>query len=103
MKNVSMALGLGYLIIATGCSGFMTSVRGGSIVSPQHLAQYRGIGSISTLWYLGSDTGYHYFAHYVKVSTGYRVRRQDLAIPDEFAYRSRPATFAGAASYWQGL
>jgi hypothetical protein len=58
---------------------------------------------MSTLWYRGSDKKYHYFAHYVKVSTLYKVRREELHVPDEFPYRSRDPVFVGDKPYWRNL
>ena len=58
---------------------------------------------MSTLWYRGSDQTYHYFAHYVKVSTFYRIRRQELHIPDEFPYKSKDPVFVGDAPCWRDL
>jgi hypothetical protein len=91
------------VLFISGCSGFMPSVSKGRVVSPHYLAQFRGGGSISTLWYRGSDREYHYFAHYVKVSTLYRVHRSELHIPDEFPYKSKDPVFVGDAPYWRDL
>ena len=86
---------MAYLV--SGCSGFVSGPSSrGRIVSPQYLDQFRHGGSLSTLWYKGSDEKYHYFAHYVKVSTYYRVRREDLQVTDEFPYNSKKSVFVGA-------
>ncbi len=58
---------------------------------------------MSTLWYLGSDKKYHYFAHYVKVSTRYRVRREELHFPNEFPYKSQKSVFVGTSPVWRDL
>lgn len=70
-----------------GCSGGLPAFTpGGYVVQPTYLAQFTSGGSLSTLWYRGSDARYHYFSHFVKVSTGYRVKRSDLTLSadDEF-------------------
>ena len=71
-----LALGLGGL---AGCSGPQ-----GKVVSPEYLAGYEGGGSLSTLWYQGSDDRYHHFRHLNKQSTPYRIRRSDMPWPGEF-------------------
>jgi hypothetical protein len=90
-------------ISMTACSGFLPNAQRGKVVSPQYLAQYRNGGSLSTIWYLGSDHTYHYFSHYVKVSTTYRVRRSELSIPDEFPRGSKEPVFVSDAPYWRTL
>ncbi len=65
------------------CSGFFLN-RGYHIVTPKYLSQFEGGGSLSTLWYCGSDEGYHYFLHFVKTKTKYRISRRDLNWKDEF-------------------
>lgn len=103
MRPIFLLLILIGLLIA-GCSGLLPSpTPAGRVVSPTYLAQFRGGGSLSTLWYRGSDQKYHYFAHYAKVSTFYRIRRQDLHIPDEFLFKSKNSVFVGNASYWRDL
>ncbi len=96
MKTQSLPFLVLVCLFLSGCSGFLpsTSFRG-RVVTPSYLAQFRGGGSLSTLWYLGSDKKYHYFAHYVKVSTSYRVRREELRIPDEFRYKSKESVYVG--------
>lgn len=84
----------------SGCSGFRPTILKGSVVSAQEVAKFRGNGSLSTLWYQGSDKRYHHFVHYVKVSTLYRVRRQELQIPGEFPYQSRAPVFIGDSPIW---
>jgi hypothetical protein len=103
MKSFALLLLVHAALLFSGCSGFVPSISKGRIVSPHYLAQYRGAGSLSTLWYRGSDENYHYFAHYVKVSTLYRVRRQALRVPDEFPYKSRESVFVGNAPYGRNL
>ena len=70
------ALGLCCL---AACSGSQ-----GRVVSPEYLAGYEGGGSLSTLWYQGSDEHYHHFRHLNKQSTPYRIRRSDMPWPGEF-------------------
>ncbi len=38
---------------------------------------------MSTLWYRGSDKEFHYFAHFVKTTTNYRVPLSSLVIQSE--------------------
>lgn len=80
---------LAFALFVTACSGFLPSRPGGKIVPPETLHQYAGIGSMSTLWYLGSDKKFHHFSHLVKVQTRYRVRRSDLDWTPEFALREQ--------------
>lgn len=61
---------------------------GGRVVSVERLARFEGGGSLSTLWYYGSDKDYHYFTHLWKSSTPYRIRH------DEFSW-SPDRTFRG--------
>ena len=91
------------LLLVSGCSGFLPNLGSGPVVPPSTVAQFHGDGSLSTLWYLGSDRKYHYFAHYVKTSTRYRVRRDELRIPDEFPHKSKDAVFIGNAPFWREL
>ena len=80
----------GALVCLAGCSGLLPSLPGaGPVVTPAYLARYAGGGSLSTLWYEGSDTKYHYFNHYVKVRTRYRIKRSDFIWKTEFPRSSR--------------
>src|SRR4051794_21702777 len=86
-------------LAATGCadvSGFVPSLGSGPLVSPAYLASYRAGGSMSTLWYLGSDKRYHYFSHYVKTESRYRVPRDQLLVPGEFSYGKRKPLYVGS-------
>jgi hypothetical protein len=103
MKHLTRWLSILIAISICGCSGFRPSVSKGRIVSAHEVAQFRGGGSMSTLWYRGSDERYHYFAHYVKVSTFYRVRRSELQMPSEFPYKSRDPVFIGDSPIWKSL
>lgn len=103
MKNFSRLLPVLVPLLICGCSGFRPSVSKGRVVSAHDVAQFRGGGSMSTLWYRGSDEKYHYFAHYVKVSTFYRVPRSELQIPGEFPYKSRDPVFIGDSPIWKSL
>lgn len=38
---------------------------------------------MSTVWYLGSDESFHYFTHFIKASTNYRIRRSDMSLVEE--------------------
>ena len=68
-----------------GCSGLFPSLSlKGKIVTPEYLSTYEGGGSLSTLWYYGSDDKYHYFKHFVKTTTAYRIKRNDLIWKKEF-------------------
>jgi hypothetical protein len=103
MKKFFCLLAVLVALSTSGCSGFMPGASPGRVVSAQHVAQFRGSGSISTLWYLGSDERHHYFAHYVKVSTFYRVKRAELQIPGEFPYKSQDSVFIGNSPIWKSL
>jgi hypothetical protein len=81
-------------IIAVSCSGAIPLPGKGEIVSPSHLARYSNGGSISTVWYCGSDRHYHHFRHLFKTSTRYRVRRTDMAWPKEFPCGKKPDVLA---------
>ena len=78
------------LVLASGCSGLLPNPfeGGGKIVSVEYLSKYEGGGSLSTLWYRGSDNKYHYFTHYVKASTKYKVYGEDLKWDNEFRINS---------------
>lgn len=99
MKRVPFPVAV-LLLLFSGCSGFLPNVGAGPVVSSSEVAQFHGGGSLSTLWYLGSDKKYHYFEHYVKVGTRYRVRRDELQVPDEFPYKTKDAVFIGDAPFW---
>ena len=73
------------------CSGLVPDMpfSSGRVVAPEYLATYEGWGSISTLWYRGSDDKYHYFFHFVKTTTRYRVARDDLIWKSEFPLGSK--------------
>ena len=74
------------VILNSGCSGLLSNPfeGNGKTVSVEYLSQYEGRGSVSTLWYRGSDAKYHYFVHYVKASTRYRIPRAELDWQNEF-------------------
>lgn len=104
MKSRVYLPGILICLLASACSGLIPGFSSeGKIVSPSYLAQYRGGGSMSTLWYRGSDAEYHYFAHYMKVSSLYRVPREELQVPGEFPYKSRKSVSVGDAPYWRNL
>ena len=76
------------LLIATafgGCySGFTVAQIGdGRIIAYEELRKFDQ-GSLSTVWYQGSDEEFHYFIHYIKTSTRYRVRKEEVEIQREF-------------------
>jgi hypothetical protein len=91
------------VLLLCDCSGIVPNFTKGRLVSTHYLAQFRGGGSLSTLWYLGSDEKYHHFAHFVKINTYYKVRRQELRVPQEFSYKSRDPLLVGNAPNWRGL
>jgi hypothetical protein len=82
-----------------GCSefsGFLPSLPGlAPVVSPDYLAGYTHGGSMATLWYLGSDRKYHYFAYYVKTNTRFRVRRIELDWKPEFPLCRQDPIYVG--------
>lgn len=65
-------------------SGFTVGQFGdGHIVEYEELRSLQS-GSLSTVWYRGSDEDFHYFQHYVKTSTKYRVKKEEVEIEEEF-------------------
>ena len=75
-----------------GCSGGIPAlVPRGYIVEASHLSQFTSGGSLSTLWYLGTDSRYHYFSHLWKVTTHYRFKRSNLVLnkEDEFKFKTK--------------
>lgn len=90
MKNVTLFFLLAFLSACTGL--FPTPYPSeGKIVTPEYLSKYEGGGSISTIWYRGSDDKYHYFVHLVKIKTKYRIRKEDLTWEIDFPLKSRPS------------
>ena len=56
MQTLSCLFLVAISLLLSGCSGICPSASfGGHVVSPTHIAQFRGVGSMSTLWYRGSD------------------------------------------------
>jgi hypothetical protein len=102
MKSFVLIISILISGLLAGYSGIAT-IGHNKTVSPSYLAQFRGGGSISTLWYRGSDQKYHYFSHYIKVRTNYRIHREELKIDEEFPYKSKEPLFVGNKSYWTGL
>lgn len=84
------------LIALSGCaSGFgVVQLGKGKEIEPNNLAQLQS-GSLSTVWYDGSDNEFHYFTHFVKTKTKYKVRRDELNWPDEFPSSEGRSVFAG--------
>ncbi len=84
------------LITLSGCaSGFTVIQPGkGKEIELSRLAQLQS-GSLSTVWYDGSDAEFHYFTHFVKTMTKYKVRRNELNWPDEFPSSEGRSVFAG--------
>lgn len=82
------------LVMMGSCSGFSPALQSkGMIVSPTYLSRFSRGGSLSTLWYMGSDNKYHYFCHRVKMITRYRIPRTELEWRDEFPFGSRQWVF----------
>ncbi|WP_200281683.1 hypothetical protein [Haloferula rosea] len=79
----------------SGCSGVIPSIGAGPVVAPMELNPLTGGGSMSTLWYLGSDRRYHHFSHLFKTTTRYRVKREDLDWQPEFPLRSEESVLVG--------
>lgn len=50
----------------------------GRVVTAERLSRFEGGGSLSTLWYYGSDGDYHYFRHLWKSSTPYRIHQDEF-------------------------
>lgn len=94
IKRVSLSLVAATILLSSfvGCSGGIPAlVPRGYIVEPSHLSQFISGGSLSTLWYRGSDSRYHYFSHLWKVTTNYRVKRSALILnkEDEFEFKTK--------------
>ena len=70
-----------FTILAIAIAAASCASPNGRVVTAERLSRYEGGGSLSTLWYYGSDGQYHYFRHLWKSSTPYRVRQ------DEFEWR----------------
>ena len=51
----------------------------GRVVTAESLSRFEGGGSMSTLWYYGSDGEFHYFRHLWKLSTPYRIEQDGFA------------------------
>ena len=95
MRRLLTGFALAAGLCLAGCSGLIPSLPGvRPVVTPAYLAQYSGGGSMSTLWYEGSDARYHYFNHFAKVRTGYRIKRADLVWKAEFPLHSREPVYA---------
>ncbi len=60
----------------------------GRVVTAERLSRFEGGGSLSTLWYYGSDGEYHYFRHLWKSSTPYRVKRGEFEWRPEVEFNS---------------
>jgi hypothetical protein len=96
-RTIGLLVGLIAVASFGGCSGGLPALApGGYVVQPTYLGQFTSGGSMSTLWHRGSDSRYHYFSHFVKVSTNYRVKRFELMLePDkEFPFGSKDPVFA---------
>lgn len=81
--------------LVTGCSGVFPSLGAGPVVAPMELNQFTGGGSMSTLWYLGSDRRHHHFSHLFKTTTRYRVKREELDWQPEFPLHSEESVLVG--------
>ena len=93
----SLIVGVVAAVTLGGCSGLLPAMApAGYVVQPTYLGNFTSGGSMSTLWYRGSDHRYHYFSHLFKVSTNYRVKRPELMIQpsDEFSFGSKEPVFA---------
>ena len=96
-RGICLLVGLSVVVSFAGCSGGLPALApGGYVVQPAYLGLFTSGGSLSTLWYRGSDSRYHYFSHLVKVSTNYRVKRSELMLEpdDEFSLGSKDPVFA---------
>lgn len=80
-------------VVPGGCSGIVSLPGVEATVKPEYLEAYSRGGSMSTLWYHGSDAGYHHFSHSFKATTRYRIRRQDLEWQGEFPTGSRQPVY----------
>ena len=103
MSSFARVLPLVAALLLCGCSGLTPSITKGRVVSPAYVKKFCGGGSLNTLWYRGSDQEYHYFAHFAKASTHYRVPRSELQMPDEFPFKSKDPVFIGLSPIWKDL
>ena len=76
---------LAFSALLSGCySGFtIVQIGGGEVIEYEELRK-KDSGSLSTVWYQGSDESYHHFVHFIKTSTKYRVKREEIEINNEF-------------------
>jgi hypothetical protein len=72
---------LAVVIMAASCAS-----PNGRLVTAERLSRFEGGGSLSTLWYYGSDGEYHYFRHLWKSSTPYRVKQDEFEWRPEFKF-----------------
>lgn len=75
------------------CSGVIAVPGYVQTVRPEYLRQYARGGSLSTLWYEGSDARFHYFSHSFKARSRYRIRRDALHWHHEFPRGSRSPVY----------
>ena len=85
MKHLKVFIILTVATALSGCySGFTIAQMGdGKLIAYEELRKFDS-GSLSTVWYQGSDEEFHYFVHFIKTSTRYRVRKEEVEIVKEF-------------------
>jgi len=52
-------------------------------ITPVELSKYESDSSFHNLWYMGSDSRFHYFTYNDKVSTEYKVSKEKLKWAEE--------------------
>ncbi len=73
---------LGLVLMTTSCTS-----PNGRVVTAEGLSRFEGGGSLSTLWYYGSDGEYHHFRHLWKSSTPYRVKDTEFEWHPEIEFK----------------
>lgn len=96
MKNSLLALILLLLTILVGCASGVNKISTGKgkLTTPEELASLQS-GSLSTVWYLGSDEAFHYFTHFIKIETRYKIPKEELNWPSEYSVALGKSEFAG--------
>jgi hypothetical protein len=79
IRNIAILI---LMLMAASCTS-----QNGRVVTTERLSRFEGGGSLSTLWYYGSDGEYHYFRHLWKSSTPYRVKQGEFEWQPEVEFK----------------